>query len=691
MLAGGNYGDLSLRGVNTGSLTIQSQDSDNPAVFSSMKILDSSGITFSDLSVKMTPTESTYAFESAVYITKSSSITFTDSDVKGGVAVNGVDPSATQLDSTHNVQGLPTGRAITVTDSKDIEISGSNLETFHKGIVIDNVDGLKIVGNEIHDLRTSPITGAQASNVDIENNYLHDSHPWNLGGLGDHGDFIHLWTAATGQSDASDNIIIKNNTISQGEGAALLGIYLDDNGHNIGFTNVVITNNQITNNSAQAIRLENVEAVVSDNTLVQTFATTYHDYPGVVAADGTVLVLNDNIVTRITVDATSTIKESGNLTTGNGILDHATVLVPIVSGVVNAGTDHPSTDTPANPTDTGAHQPSTDTPADPTNTDAGKPSGSPGEDTSGAHDLPGVEQPSDGSDAQGSGDVSQPDTGAGDPLVHLTTVNGTGGTDSMNDRSGASNLIGLDGNDKYVVSHADTIVTEKAGGGTDLVMASIDYTLSANVENLYLFGEAHSATGNDLDNTIKGNGLDNVLYGLGGDDHIMAGAGDDRLFGGDGADRLLSYDGNDYIDGGAGNDILLGGNGNDTLIGGDGDDRLTGGLGSDILTGGAGADMFLFASDELRGVAERDWITDFSHAQGDRIAIHGIDANSTTTANDKFTFIGENAFTGHAGELRFEIADGHTFIYGDTNGDKLADIYLGLSNAVSLSSSDFML
>lgn len=270
-------------------------------------------------------------------------------------------------------------------------------------------------------------------------------------------------------------------------------------------------------------------------------------------------------------------------------------------------------------------------------------------------------------------------------------VKGTENADSMNDRGIASVLTGLGGSDKYVVTHAGTTVVEAAGGGTDTVTASVDFTLSANIENLFLSGSAIVGIGNDLDNQLKGNALDNVLYGMGGNDLVLGGAGNDVIYGGDGNDRIQGEDGDDTLYGDAGNDSLIGGAGNDALYGGDGDDTLIGGLGADILTGGAGADKFVFEAGDLRGLAERDWITDFSSAQGDRIALNAIDANIATAADDKFAFIGEKAFSGKAGELRFEIVGNETLVYGDIDGDKVADIYLGLLGQQHLTSNDFIL
>ena len=91
--------------------------------------------------------------------------------------------------------------------------------------------------------------------------------------------------------------------------------------------------------------------------------------------------------------------------------------------------------------------------------------------------------------------------------------------------SGANVLVGLAGNDIYVVGVGDTVV-EAVGGGTDIVGSFADHTLAANVDNLTLLGAAAiSGTGNDLANTIDGaqNTGANVLTGLGGDDVYFVG------------------------------------------------------------------------------------------------------------------------------------------------------------------------
>lgn len=225
------------------------------------------------------------------------------------------------------------------------------------------------------------------------------------------------------------------------------------------------------------------------------------------------------------------------------------------------------------------------------------------------------------------------------------TLVGLGGNDTLNGGFGADQMTGGTGNDQYVVDHAGDVVTERVAEGTDTVVASVSYTLGANVEKLTLSGSASiNGTGNTLNNTLVGNSGANVLDGGAGGDSMSGGAGNDTYLidntsdtvveaAGEGIDLLISavsrtlganqdhlkltgnavngtgntlnnlIQGNaiaNALSGGDGNDILQGAGGNDTLSdsssmgnvfdGGDGADRLSGGAGRDLYLGGAGLD-----------------------------------------------------------------------------------------------------
>ena len=147
----------------------------------------------------------------------------------------------------------------------------------------------------------------------------------------------------------------------------------------------------------------------------------------------------------------------------------------------------------------------------------------------------------------------------------------------------------------------------------------------------------------------------------------------------------------DAIYGGGGADTISGGGGADVIDGGTGNDVLRGQGGAERLTGGAGADSFVFdfASESAAGAA--DVVTDFSRSDRDRISVNPIDANVNLSGNQNFAFIGTGAFTGAAGQLRFEQVNGNTFVSGDTNGDRIADFLIEVAGRVDLIASDFVL
>ncbi|WP_294171690.1 calcium-binding protein, partial [uncultured Sphingomonas sp.] len=237
-------------------------------------------------------------------------------------------------------------------------------------------------------------------------------------------------------------------------------------------------------------------------------------------------------------------------------------------------------------------------------------------------------------------------------------VMGGAGNDMLSGGAGHDRMYGGIGDDRYLVGDTADYAYENAGEGTDRVIATINHVLRANIEQLELGGSADlRGYGNALDNLVAGNGGGNQLYGR---------------------------DGNDQLLGSGGNDILFGENGSDRLIGGAGQDRAY---------GGAGSDEFIFGAGDLSGASNSsaDRVHDFSRDQGDRIRLDGIDADIIRGEDQSFAFIGENGFSGTAGELRYQQISGNTFVQGDTNGDGAADFWIRLDGLHTLGSGDFFL
>ena len=231
---------------------------------------------------------------------------------------------------------------------------------------------------------------------------------------------------------------------------------------------------------------------------------------------------------------------------------------------------------------------------------------------------------------------------------------------------------------------------------------------------------------NGLINTLKGGGegdvltatgISDYLYGNAGDDLLVAGKGGYWLDGGVGQDTVSYanatsgvkadagsvlgignsgaalgdvYTSIENLTGSAFSDTLIGSTGFNVLDGGAGNDTLVGKGGGDVLTGGAGKDIFDFnaVADSTPGSMTR--IIDFL-VGGDTIDLSGIDAMTTKAGDQAFTFVGNAAFSGKAGQLRFEVAAGHTYVYADTNGDKVADFALDLLGDQKLVATSFVM
>ena len=110
-------------------------------------------------------------------------------------------------------------------------------------------------------------------------------------------------------------------------------------------------------------------------------------------------------------------------------------------------------------------------------------------------------------------------------------LNGGYGNDTLDGGTGADTMIGGKGDDVFWVDNAGDVVSETVGGGTDLVISYVTYSLSGvQVENLWLQGtDDINATGNSLANYLSGNDGNNRLNGGYGADLLQGGLGADTF------------------------------------------------------------------------------------------------------------------------------------------------------------------
>ena len=208
--------------------------------------------------------------------------------------------------------------------------------------------------------------------------------------------------------------------------------------------------------------------------------------------------------------------------------------------------------------------------------------------------------------------------------ISADIYSGTTGNDTIVGSIGSDTLSGGLGDDIYTINDAANVVIENLGEGFDTVHSTVSYTLSENVEDLYLDGNvAINGTGNIAGNWIHGNEAANTLDD-GGSAPSMPTIGDiaaDTLSGGKGNDVYIVHSVSTQVIGetnvggvdtvqsyvnftlpknvenltftgilnasGKGNNLA------NVMIGNDGNNTLDGGAGADALIGNGGDDLYI--------------------------------------------------------------------------------------------------
>jgi len=272
----------------------------------------------------------------------------------------------------------------------------------------------------------------------------------------------------------------------------------------------------------------------------------------------------------------------------------------------------------------------------------------------------------DGNDTMNGGDGADSVLGGnGDDLLlggtSFDTLSGGDGDDTLDGGGGNDRMYGGAGNDVYFVDHLGDRVIESFGEGVDTVQSSISYSLTPDVEVLYLVYGAGDISG-------IGNGLSNAIYGNENSNVILGGRGNDSLYGGNG------------------NDVIYGEADHDLISGGEGIDILFGGAGQDVLSGGSGSDFFVFESPATNG---HDHIVDFAHGI-DHLTFfppdYGFTIGHLLTASE-FT-VGTNA-VGTSAQFIWDPAS--HFLYWDPDGAGGTDAteLALIDNGAVVSASDF--
>jgi Ca2+-binding RTX toxin-like protein len=505
-LAAGTYSGLAASNLSFGSgITITSADPGKMAVLTDFTLTNVKGLTVSNVEMATLNHADLVAKEVGYWafnIRGSENINFDHVKIHGSL----------DGDVSNDVEGLA------ILNSKNVTVTNSEFQQLERALAIGQTDNVRVSGNFAHDLRSDGFDFAEVGNIQVLGNTFRNFSPKGL----DHPDAIQFWTSGT--KTASHDILISQNVILRGDGANTQGIFLRDQLGTLPYQHVTITDNLVVGTGVNAIRVSGVQDLtVTNNNLVSLTGgdktLMYVQTAGNVVATG-------NSAAGIAFDKVTTLTQDNKITGTVGDGGLAAIKAWIAS--------HPTNINLAS-------------------------LGSSAASAAGGADAPA---------ALAVGDVMTGDAGAnvltGNGKANL--IQGMAGNDTLDGAGGADTLAGGTGDDTYVVSGNVALIVEKAGEGTDTVIARGDYVLPSNVENLVINSTVTNGwdgTGNQLNNVITGNAGANELMGL---------------------------------------------EGNDTLVGGLGADTLVGGVGADRMTGGAGADVFRFAPG-----SGKDIVADFGY------------------------------------------------------------------------------
>lgn len=219
-------------------------------------------------------------------------------------------------------------------------------------------------------------------------------------------------------------------------------------------------------------------------------------------------------------------------------------------------------------------------------------------------------------------------------------------------------------------------------------------SIGFDIGGTYAFLPAAKARYATADNPVlQGGKGQQMLIALSGNTHILGGPGKTVIRGGPGNDVLTAGSGKDWVYGGAGTDAIYGGSGNDTLVGGSGTDTIYAGTGHMVMVGGSGADTFVFGPGGTGGLlaTTADVIQRFRPGLGDMIDLSAFDSQLPLAAGGHLNFIGTAAFSGHAGELRYDVTGTSVALTGDLTGAGTASFMIVLTGTASLAATQLVL
>jgi len=267
--------------------------------------------------------------------------------------------------------------------------------------------------------------------------------------------------------------------------------------------------------------------------------------------------------------------------------------------------------------------------------------------------------------------------GTGNNLKNIIT--GNNGNNLINGGGNVDTMIGGIGNDTYIVASANDKIVENQNQGIDKVLSLTSYTLADNIENMSLYTDNTSGTGNSNDNYINGvYGKSIIAYGMEGNDTLEGISADSTLYGGTGNDLYLIGN-NSYIFDSEGNDkIRINNSKNNYIFVKDGNDLLI-------------TDKYIYSDYTFTNYSYfpvkntiKDWYSgnkietvEFNSIQKDTLSANDIESQAyylINGTNNSDTILGNtnnNIIKGYNGADIIQAGAGNDIIIGGAGNDML--------------------
>lgn len=280
VVAKGLYRPMVLQSRDFGGVTLTSQAG---AVFSGIIVRNSSGLTFKDLELSVSPTAPTIPYQ----VAQSHNIHFDSVYVHG--SLNG---------STSDDQP-----GILIRDSSDVSVENSEFQQLWHGVTIVESRKILISRNYFHEIRCDGIRGGGIEEYTVTSNFFTNFFYEGA----DHPDAIQLWTTNT--KIQSKNISISGNLFYRGDGRIAQGVFMRDETNRMRYQNVDIRNNVMVGALYNGIAIEHgSDVVISGN-----FVSSLPDIKSRIVVTYTDNVeISDNETSEVAISKANNLTERNN-------------------------------------------------------------------------------------------------------------------------------------------------------------------------------------------------------------------------------------------------------------------------------------------------------------------------------------------------------------------------------------------